>query len=58
MWTVTLFQTLFDCLNANGVFVTYCAKSSVRRTLEHVGFTVQKRPGPPGKREMLKGIKL
>jgi len=37
--------------------VTYSAKGSVRRAMQSVGFLVEKLPGPPGKREMLRGIK-
>jgi tRNA U34 5-methylaminomethyl-2-thiouridine-forming methyltransferase MnmC len=38
----------------NGVLVTYSAKSDVQRALKSVGFDVQKIPGPPGKREMIR----
>lgn len=57
MWTIEIFQKLFNALNTNGVFVTYCAKGQVRRDLESVGFKIERLPGPPGKREMLRGIK-
>ncbi len=57
LWDVSVFESLYDCLNSQGVFVTYCAKSSVRRALLSCGFTVEKLPGPPGKREMLRAIK-
>ena len=57
LWDVSVFESLYDCLNPQGVFVTYCAKSSVRRALLSCGFTVEKLPGPPGKREMLRAIK-
>ncbi len=42
----------------NGILVTYCAKGQVRRDLESVGFNVERLVGPPGKREMLRAIKL
>jgi tRNA U34 5-methylaminomethyl-2-thiouridine-forming methyltransferase MnmC len=57
MWTPEIFQKLYDCLNPNGIFVTYCAKGQVRRDLQSVGFQLERLPGPPGKREMLRGIK-
>lgn len=58
MWTVDIFEKLYDALNENGVFVTYCAKGQVRRDLESIGFKMERLPGPPGKREMLRGKKI
>ena len=53
LWTEELFVKLHQALKTNGLLTTYSAKGSVRRALKEVGFEVQKRPGPPGKREML-----
>ena len=39
------------------VFWSYSAKGSVRRAMLAVGFTVERLPGPPGKREMLRAQK-
>jgi tRNA U34 5-methylaminomethyl-2-thiouridine-forming methyltransferase MnmC len=44
-------------LNEGGIFVTYCAKGEVRRNLQAAGFVVERLQGPPGKREMLRGVK-
>jgi tRNA U34 5-methylaminomethyl-2-thiouridine-forming methyltransferase MnmC len=52
MWTKELFDKLFKTLKNNGLFVTYCAKGQVKRDLISVGFEVENRPGPPGKREI------
>ncbi len=57
LWTVTIFEKMFKALKVNGILVTYSAKGSVRRALQEVGFTVERLDGPPGKREMLRGIK-
>jgi len=57
LWTVKIFKKMFDSLKNNGVLVTYSAKGSVRRAMLSVGFSVDKLPGPPGKREMLRGVK-
>ncbi len=57
LWEVDNLQKMYDILDNQGVFVTYCAKGSVRRTLINIGFTVERIPGPPGKREMLRAIK-
>lgn len=53
LWTEILFEKLYKSLKSNGIFTTYSAKGSVRRALISVGFQVEKKPGPPGKREML-----
>ncbi|TDU42688.1 tRNA U34 5-methylaminomethyl-2-thiouridine-forming methyltransferase MnmC [Gelidibacter sediminis] len=57
LWTVAIFQLMYDALKTKGVLVTYAAKGSVRRAMQEVGFSVEKLPGPPGKREMLRAIK-
>lgn len=58
LWTVKIFQKMYDSLKEYGVLVTYSAKGSVRRALQEVGFTVERLPGPPGKREMLRAVKI
>jgi tRNA U34 5-methylaminomethyl-2-thiouridine-forming methyltransferase MnmC len=58
MWTLDVFQRMFNALRPGGVLVTYCAKGEVRRTMQQVGFSVERLPGPPGKREMLRGRRL
>lgn len=57
LWTEAIFQNMYNALKANGVLVTYSAKGSVRRAMQAVGFKVERLPGPPGKREMLRAIK-
>lgn len=57
LWTETIFQSMYDALKEKGVLVTYAAKGSVRRAMQTVGFKVEKLPGPPGKREMLRATK-
>ncbi|NNC50778.1 MAG: tRNA (5-methylaminomethyl-2-thiouridine)(34)-methyltransferase MnmD [Flaviramulus sp.] len=57
LWTESVFKNMFSALKPNGVLVTYSAKGSVRRAMEAVGFTVERLPGPPGKREMLRALK-
>lgn len=58
LWTEDIFKIMFEALKENGVLVTYAAKGSVRRAMQTVGFMVEKLPGPPGKREMLRALKL
>lgn len=57
LWTVEIFQKMFTALKQEGILVTYAAKGSVRRAMQEVGFRVEKLPGPPGKREMLRAVK-
>ena len=56
LWTEAIFKKMYDALTEGGVLVTYSAKGSVRRAMQAVGFTVERLPGPPGKREMLRAI--
>lgn len=58
LWTEEIFKIMFDALKTGGVLVTYSAKGSVRRAMQSVGFLVEKLPGPPGKREMLRAKKV
>ncbi|WP_165021409.1 tRNA (5-methylaminomethyl-2-thiouridine)(34)-methyltransferase MnmD [Dysgonomonas sp. ZJ279] len=57
MWTQHLFDKLYGILNNDGILVTYCAKGIVRRMMQQAGFTTERLPGPPGKREMLRATK-
>lgn len=57
MWSPDLMQQVYDHTVANGSFATYTAATQVRRNLEAAGFTVIKRRGCAGKREMLLGQK-
>ncbi|MCH8545710.1 MAG: tRNA (5-methylaminomethyl-2-thiouridine)(34)-methyltransferase MnmD [Cryomorphaceae bacterium] len=56
-WSREVLHQCYEALKPEGIWVSYCAQGAVRRTLMSVGFTVEKIPGPPGKREMLRGIK-
>lgn len=57
MWTLEIFEKIFSLCSHGAIFTTYCAKGAVRRTLQAAGFVVERLPGPPGKREMLRGRK-
>lgn len=58
LWEISIFQRMFELMNENGILVTYCAKGQVRRNMQAAGFLVERLPGPPGKREMLRATKL
>ena len=57
LWQADLFGKVFDAMKAGGCLVTYSSKGVVRRTMEEVGFEVEKLDGPPGKREMVRAWK-
>lgn len=57
LWTEAVFRRMHRALRPGGVLVTYCAKGDVRRGLQSAGFRVERLPGPPGKREMLRAAK-
>ena len=58
LWTEQIFKKMYIALKKGGVLVTYSAKGSVRRAMQTVGFVVERLPGPPGKREMLRASKI
>jgi tRNA U34 5-methylaminomethyl-2-thiouridine-forming methyltransferase MnmC len=58
MWTSEIFRVLYDTLNPGGILTTYCVKGQVKRSMKEAGFRVEKLPGPPGKREMLRAVKV
>lgn len=57
LWTAEIFKKMYTAMKPNAVLVTYSAKGSVRRAMQSVGFIVERLPGPPGKREMLRALK-
>lgn len=57
VWDKSIFKKLYQHSKHAAVLVTYCAKGEVRRNLQAVGFKVERLPGPPGKREILRAIK-
>ncbi len=54
VWSQEIFNKLFSSMNTDGILTTYCAKGSVRRMMKEAGFEVERIPGPPGKRQMLR----
>jgi len=58
LWTEEIFSKMYNALKTNGVLVTYAANGNARRAMQAVGFSVERLPGPPGKREMLRATKF
>ena len=57
LWSTAIFQKMYTALRPGGKLVTYAARGVVKRSMIAVGFTVEKLPGPPGKREMFRASK-
>ncbi len=57
MWTPEIFRKIAYNTIAGGIIVTYSAKGEVRRRINDAGFDMERLPGPPGKKQMLRGIK-
>ena len=58
MWEEHLFRKIESVTRSGGVFVTYSAKGAVKRILRSCGFRVSLVQGPPGKREMIRAVKI
>lgn len=54
LWTEAMFANMYKAAAPGGILVTYAAKGSARRAMLAAGFEVERLPGPPGKREMLR----
>lgn len=58
LWSEEIFAKMYKALKPNGILVTYACRSVIKNNMKSVGFITEKLPGPPGKREMLRGKKL
>lgn len=58
MWTTEALQQVCQYLKPGGVFVTYAITGNLKRSMKSLGFSIEKAPGAPGKREMLRATKL
>jgi len=56
MWTEETLRHVAGFLKPGGIFVTYAITGHLKRTLKALGFAVEKAPGAPGKREMLRAF--
>ncbi len=57
LWTEMVFEKMHKTLKPGGLLVTYCVKGIVRRAMKAAHLKLEKIPGPPGKREMLRATK-
>lgn len=58
MWTIEALEKVCRYLKPGGVFVTYSVTGNLKRNMKSLGFSIEKPPGAPGKREMLRATKL
>jgi tRNA U34 5-methylaminomethyl-2-thiouridine-forming methyltransferase MnmC len=57
LWGETMMAKMYNALRPAGILVTYCAKGTFKRALKATGFSLEKLPGPTGKREMTRATK-
>jgi len=57
LWTEKIFEKVYFAMKEGGVLTTYSCKGLVKRNLKRCGFSIEKLPGPPGKREFLRAFK-
>lgn len=58
MWNQESLKHISKFLKPGGVFVTYAITGDLKRTMKGLGFEIEKAPGAPGKREMLRAVKI
>ncbi|NGM60313.1 tRNA (5-methylaminomethyl-2-thiouridine)(34)-methyltransferase MnmD [Sphingobacterium sp. SGG-5] len=56
MWDDRTLAHVTKYLKPGGVFVTYAITGNLKRSMKALGFTIEKAPGAPGKREMLRAV--
>ncbi|WP_025143716.1 tRNA (5-methylaminomethyl-2-thiouridine)(34)-methyltransferase MnmD [Pedobacter jeongneungensis] len=57
MWSDEIIAHACSFLKPGGIFVTYAITGKLKRAVKANGFTIEKLPGAPGKREMLRAVK-
>ncbi|NMH26199.1 tRNA (5-methylaminomethyl-2-thiouridine)(34)-methyltransferase MnmD [Flavobacterium solisilvae] len=58
LWSTAIFIKMYNALKVNGILVTYACRTSIKNAMKEAGFEVEKLPGAPGKREMLRAKKM
>lgn len=57
MWSDLALGHIAQFVKPGGVFVTYAITGNLKRSMKSLGFSIEKAPGAPGKREMLRATK-
>ena len=58
LWSMDSLRKIHGYLDTNGICVTYAAKGIIKRNFKASGFKVDTLAGPPGKREMIRAIRV
>lgn len=58
LWTYEILEKTVGLMGSSAVLVTYCARGQFKRDLAALGLRVETLPGPPGKKEMVRAVKL
>jgi len=58
MWSDEIIAHACSFLKPGGTFVTYAITGKLKRAVKANGLMIEKLPGAPGKREMLRAVKL
>jgi len=57
LWTTEIFIKIYRAMKPGAVLTTYSVKGDVIRAMKAAGFTTEKIPGPPGKRQITRAVK-
>lgn len=57
LWTEEIFRKVASIAAPGSILTTYSCKGLVKRNLKAAGFSIEKLPGPPGKREFIRAIR-
>ena len=58
LWSEEVFQNIYKACKSGAILVTYSCKGDVKRALKSAGFSIEKIPGPKGKREIIRAVKF
>jgi len=58
LWHLDQLKKVVASMKDEAVFVTYCAQGQFKRDLREAGLEIESLPGPPGKKEMVRGRKI
>ncbi len=58
MWAKDRFDMLYQNMRIGGVLTTYAAKGVIKNNMRLAGFKVERLPGAPGKRHIVRALKI
>lgn len=57
MWQRNILEKIYHSMQNKGCMTTFSARGSFRRDLQSLGFSVERLPGPAGKRHITRAVK-